>query len=192
MQVAVEELGVDAKALEGDDGDDNRWTAALRAKLGETREENLALGAALLRTQRDLDAARKEASYLSSASRQGDDGNLGTALIDPGLARQFRHMESEVEQGREVMKEMQDELVAVTYTPDAVEFKRQVERLHALERENENLKRQAQVATASALKGQTEVLKKQVKEAQAQYRTLQEYTKQLDQELQAALSKKQK
>lgn len=127
----VEELGLGGKGDEDEDGAFE--SAAIGEALRSIRRENEGLTSSLLQTQAKLDEARKEAAYAASSLAPAARA-IDKVLMDPGLARQFRHMESEVDQGREMMKEMQDDLVAVTYTADNYEKKQQVERLRTLER----------------------------------------------------------
>ncbi|QDZ21620.1 hypothetical protein HOP50_06g41470 [Chloropicon primus] len=185
-EVFVEELGISGE--DEDEEDPEVVLSRIRGKLGGIKAENVALTSALLESQRSLNEVRKEAAH-TAASRTTEARKMGKLLVDPGLVRQFRHMESEVEQGRELMKEMQDELVAVTYKPDTLEFKKQVDKLHKLERENEDLRKQAEAAHVTHLKNQVESLKKQTHEAQSQYKTLQEYTKTLDKDYNELLAK---
>ena len=187
--IFAQELGIAAdEEHEDEDEGDARYLASIRTKLGAIRAENVALTASLLESQRNLDEARKEAAYAAACNSEPL-RKVGRLLMDPGLARQFRHMESEVDQCREMMKEMQDQLVAVTYSPDAFERKEQVDRLHALRKENEALKSQQSGTTANELRNKCETLRKQVAEISSQHKSLQEYTKTLDRDYNELVAK---
>ena len=86
-------------------------------------------------------------------------------------------------------QEMQDELVAVTYSPETFEAKQQVDRLHKLEKENKRLMEALKNDNIDSLQNQIQALVKQVAEAQTQYKALQEYTKTLDKDYQDLLLK---
>jgi hypothetical protein len=162
----------------------------LKEKLGAMKKDCAILTSSAVGYQSSLDALRKEVRHLRQASETSpSDQNVSTTLIDPGLARQFRHMESEVEQGREMMKEMQDELVAVTYSPETFEAKQQVDRLHKLEKENAQLKKELSESNVGGIKGQVASLTKQVQEVQVKYKALQEYTCSLDRDYNLLKSK---
>ncbi len=104
-QVFVEELGLSRAVADEDEGE-VLDTARARAAVRTLRRERDAVAASLLDSQATVDALRKELSYTRASVAKAGDG-LTRALVDPGLVRQFRHMESEVEQGREVMNELQ-------------------------------------------------------------------------------------
>ena len=159
-----------------------------RARMDELESRHDALAAALLEKQTEIADLRRAAQHMK-ASIAPDVRRVRSLLIDPGLARQFRQMQSEVDQGREMMREMQDELVAVTYSRDAYESKQQASRLRQLERENEELRRALKDRSVASLSNQNLALTRQLDEVHASRKALQEYTRTLDKDFQALKAK---
>merc|ERR1712176_69018 len=173
-----EELGLSPGAGAGEEEEDDindPESLGVREKIIAMKKDKDVLTASLLDSQAKLNTLRKEMA-LTAATVSPQNQKISKTLIDPGLARQFRHMESEVEQGRDMMKEMQDELVAVTYSPESFEHKQQVDKLHKLEKENEGLKAALSATNVTSLQNEVSSLKKQVQEVETQYKGLQEYT----------------
>ena len=115
------------------------YNTRLSRKVAESEKSRGLAAAALLQKQAEVSDLKRAVQHVKE-STSPEVRQVSEMLIDPGLARQFRHMQSEVEQGREMMKEMQDQLVGVTYSADTFEAKQQVDRLHQLEKENAELK----------------------------------------------------
>ena len=94
---------------EGVESEDEVNLEQLKEKLVAMKKDRSALTSSILGYHSSLDALRKEVKHLRHLSDTSPSSqNISTTLIDPGLARQFRHMESEVEQGREMMKVRSD------------------------------------------------------------------------------------
>ena len=106
-----EELGMENVDNDNEEVD----VAQLRVKVAVMKKENAALTSSLVGNQAILNALRKEMKHLKGSVLPGT-RKVNQMLVDPGLARQFRHMESEVEQGREMMKVSQTHTHTRTYT----------------------------------------------------------------------------
>jgi len=155
------------------------YNTRLSRKVAESEKSRGLAAAALLQKQAEVSDLKRAVQHVKE-STSPEVRQVSEMLIDPGLARQFRHMQSEVEQGREMMKEMQDQLVGVTYSADTFEAKQQVDRLHQLEKENAELKNKVKSSNITSLQNQVASLRKEVSEVQTQYKALQEYTRSLD------------
>ena len=101
-----EELGLSPGAGAGEEEEDDindPESLGVREKIIAMKKDKDVLTASLLDSQAKLNALRKEMA-LTAATVSPQNQKISKTLIDPGLARQFRHMESEVEQGRDMMK----------------------------------------------------------------------------------------
>merc|ERR1711977_175799 len=88
-------------AAAGKDDDAGALTSMteMLAEIIAMKKDKDVLTASLLDSQAKLNALRKEMAF-TAATVSPQNQKISKTLIDPGLARQFRHMESEVEQGR--------------------------------------------------------------------------------------------